>query len=193
MGKQEAQLQHQLLLGQYASSLQSEQYSTNNFLQSSTVTSTPIEKTVQHAAASEAEASLGGVVASTMGAHVADNLSAVTVKFEQDDDEEDEDDDKPLSSLHSCSSSGVASNSTHTNASSEKLLLLSGVQPLESTTDSIDSPSMVRKIIFSNLYHIQGVTINKQYHNIIKYLCIYNCYSFLIQSPTFLCSYPTLC
>ncbi|KAH8268107.1 hypothetical protein KR026_000114 [Drosophila bipectinata] len=143
MVKQEAQLQHQLLLSQYASSLQTEQYATNNFLQSSTVTSTPIEKTVQHAAAaSEAEESLGGAMATTQGAHVADNLSAVTVKFEQDDDEEDEDDDKPLSSLHSCSSSGVASNSTHTNASSEKLLMLSGVQPLESTTDSVDSPSM---------------------------------------------------
>ncbi|XP_039494814.1 transcription factor castor isoform X2 [Drosophila santomea] len=64
----------------------------------------------------------------------AGNLSAVQVKFEHES-ADDEDDDKPLSSLNSCSSSG------HTNASSEKLLL-SGVHPLESTTDSLDSPSM---------------------------------------------------
>ncbi|XP_017008288.2 transcription factor castor isoform X1 [Drosophila takahashii] len=108
--------QHQLLLGQLAGS---EQFTTNNFLQSSTVTSTPIEKAATPA---------------TSAGATAGNLSAVTIKFEQDS-ADDEDDDKPLSSLNSCSSSG------RTNASSEKLLL-SGVHPLESTTDSLDSPSM---------------------------------------------------
>ncbi|XP_017082209.1 transcription factor castor [Drosophila eugracilis] len=115
LGKQDP-LQHQLLLGQFANS---EQFTTNNFLQSSTVTSTPIEKAATPA---------------TSAGATAGNLSAVTIKFEQDFADE-EDDDKPLSSLNSCSSSG------HTNASSEKLLL-SGVHPLESTTDSLDSPSM---------------------------------------------------
>ncbi|XP_039494813.1 transcription factor castor isoform X1 [Drosophila santomea] len=113
LGKQDP-LQHQLLLGQFATT--SEQIATNNFLQSSTVTSTPIER---EKAATPA---------------TAGNLSAVQVKFEHES-ADDEDDDKPLSSLNSCSSSG------HTNASSEKLLL-SGVHPLESTTDSLDSPSM---------------------------------------------------
>jgi len=111
--------QHQLLLGQLAGS---EQLTTNNFLQSSTVTSTPIEKAATPA---------------TSAGATAGNLSAVTIKFEQDS-ADDEDDDKPLSSLNSCSSSGLS----HTNASSEKLLL-SGVHPLESTSDSLDSPSMV--------------------------------------------------
>ncbi|XP_016954023.3 transcription factor castor isoform X2 [Drosophila biarmipes] len=83
------------------------------------MTSTPIEKAATPA---------------TSAGATAGNLSAVTIKFEQDS-ADDEDDDKPLSSLNSCSSSA------HTNASSEKLLL-SGVHPLESTSDSLDSPSM---------------------------------------------------
>ncbi|XP_017044319.1 transcription factor castor [Drosophila ficusphila] len=115
--------QHQLLMGQLASC---EQLATNNFLQSSTVTSTPIEKSAPPA--TDAGATAAGAAAG--------NLSAVTVKFEQDSPDDDEDDDKPLSSLTSCSSSG------HTNASSERLLLMSGVHPLESTSDSLDSPSM---------------------------------------------------
>ncbi|XP_043655240.1 transcription factor castor isoform X2 [Drosophila teissieri] len=85
------------------------------------MTSTPIEREKAATPALSAGATAG-------------NLSAVQVKFEQES-ADDEDDDKPLSSLTSCSSSG------HTNASSEKLLL-SGVHPLESTTDSLDSPSM---------------------------------------------------
>jgi len=119
LGKQDP-LQHPLLLGQFAGS---EQMATNNFLQSSTVTSTPIEREKAATPAPSAGATAG-------------NLSAAQVKFEQESADDDEDDDKPLSSLTSCSSSG------HTNASSEKLLL-SGVHPLESTTDSLDSPSMV--------------------------------------------------
>ncbi|XP_017037596.1 transcription factor castor isoform X1 [Drosophila kikkawai] len=115
-----------------------EQFTTNNFLQSSTVTSTPIEKPATPAAAS---ASLAAAAATVSGsAAVEGNLSAVTIKFEQQFADDEENDDKPLSSLNSCSSSGMASNST--NASTEKLLLLSGVHPLESTSDSVDSPSM---------------------------------------------------
>ncbi|XP_026839960.1 transcription factor castor isoform X2 [Drosophila persimilis] len=108
------------------------------------MTSTPIENAAQHAA--DAAITPAATSAVAQGAHVASSLSAVTVKFEQDFDDEDEDDDvdddddddKPLSSLNSCSSSGLVS----TNASSEKLLVMSGVQPLESTIDSVDSPSM---------------------------------------------------
>ncbi|XP_036675236.3 transcription factor castor isoform X1 [Drosophila suzukii] len=127
--------QHQLLLGQLAGS---EQLTTNNFLQSSTVTSTPIEKAATPA---------------TSAGATAGNLSAVTIKFEQDS-ADDEDDDKPLSSLNSCSSSGHS----HTNASSEKLLL-SGVHPLESTSDSLDSPSMYTPVKqpADSSYHITPV------------------------------------
>ncbi|EDV47939.2 transcription factor castor isoform X1 [Drosophila erecta] len=134
LGKQEP-LQHQLLLGQLAGS---EQLATNNFLQSSTVTSTPIEREKAATPAFSAGAAAG-------------NLSAVQVKFEQES-ADDEDDDKPLSSLTSCSSSG------HTNASSEKLLL-TGVHPLESTTDSLDSPSMYTPVKqpADSSYHITPV------------------------------------
>ncbi|XP_001359045.3 transcription factor castor [Drosophila pseudoobscura] len=141
--KQE-QLQQNMMLGQFSNAVNVEQLTTNNFLQSSTVTSTPIENAAQHAA--DAAITPAATSAVAQGAHVASSLSAVTVKFEQDFDDEDEDDDddvdddddKPLSSLNSCSSSGLVS----TNASSEKLLVMSGVQPLESTIDSVDSPSM---------------------------------------------------
>ncbi|XP_016991549.2 transcription factor castor [Drosophila rhopaloa] len=140
LGKQD-QPQHQLLLGQ-CQFAGSEQFTTNNFLQSSTVTSTPIEKAATPA--TEAGPTAAGATAG--------NFSAVTVKFEQDS-LDDEDDDKPLSSLNSCSSSG------HTNASTEKLLLLSGVHPLESTTDSLDSPSMYTPVKqpADSSYHITPV------------------------------------
>ncbi|KMZ01705.1 transcription factor castor isoform X1 [Drosophila simulans] len=135
LGKQDP-LQHPLLLGQFAGS---EPMATNNFLQSSTVTSTPIEREKAATPASSAGATAG-------------NLSAVQVKFEQESADDDEDDDKPLSSLTSCSSSG------QTNASSEKLLL-SGVHPLESTTDSLDSPSMYTPVKqpADSSYHITPV------------------------------------
>ncbi|SPP83147.1 transcription factor castor isoform X2 [Drosophila guanche] len=104
------------------------------------MTSTPIESAAQHAA-DAVTSPPAATSAVAQGAHVASNLSAVTVKYKQDfddEDDDDDDDDKPLSSLNSCSSSGLVS----TNASSEKMLMMSGVQPLESTTDSVDSPSM---------------------------------------------------
>ncbi|KAH8385123.1 hypothetical protein KR200_009353 [Drosophila serrata] len=118
-----------------------QQFTTNNFLQSSTVTSTPIEKPATPAATSASSAAAAAAAAAAAGSAAGEgNLSAVTVKFEQHFADDEENDDKPLSSINSCSSSGMASNST--NASSEKLLLLSGVHPLESTSDSVDSPSM---------------------------------------------------
>ncbi|KMZ01706.1 transcription factor castor isoform X2 [Drosophila simulans] len=103
------------------------------------MTSTPIEREKAATPASSAGATAG-------------NLSAVQVKFEQESADDDEDDDKPLSSLTSCSSSG------QTNASSEKLLL-SGVHPLESTTDSLDSPSMYTPVKqpADSSYHITPV------------------------------------
>ncbi|XP_033162398.1 transcription factor castor isoform X2 [Drosophila mauritiana] len=103
------------------------------------MTSTPIEREKAATPAPSAGATAG-------------NLSAVQVKFEQESADDDEDDDKPLSSLTSCSSSG------HTNASSEKLLL-SGVHPLESTTDSLDSPSMYTPVKqpADSSYHITPV------------------------------------
>ncbi|KQS38473.1 transcription factor castor isoform X2 [Drosophila erecta] len=102
------------------------------------MTSTPIEREKAATPAFSAGAAAG-------------NLSAVQVKFEQES-ADDEDDDKPLSSLTSCSSSG------HTNASSEKLLL-TGVHPLESTTDSLDSPSMYTPVKqpADSSYHITPV------------------------------------
>ncbi|KAH8393797.1 hypothetical protein KR215_000170 [Drosophila sulfurigaster] len=127
--------QQQMLLEPFPSSpLKSvvEPFTTNNFLQSSTVTSTPTED----AAAAAATTTAATVAASR-------NLSAVTVKYEQDFNDDDED-EKPLSSLNSCSSSvGLVSTNDH-SASTEKLILVSGVQQLESTstTDSNDSPSM---------------------------------------------------
>ncbi|XP_034486967.1 transcription factor castor isoform X2 [Drosophila innubila] len=98
------------------------------------MTSTPNEQAAAAAATAAA--------AVTTAAAASSNLSAVTVKYEQDLHYDDED-EKPLSSLTSCSSSGMVS-TNDTSASTEKLLLLSGVQPLESTstTDSNDSPSM---------------------------------------------------
>ncbi|XP_023036391.1 transcription factor castor [Drosophila willistoni] len=135
-------------LGQLSNlqTLNTEQITTNNFLQSSTVTSTPNEQAAQHVA---------NDILATSTTTIASAVSAVTLKYEKnedqvdeeieevvdnndEDDDDDEDDEKPLSSYNSCSSSG--------NGSSEKLMQLSGVQPLESTIDSIDSPSMYTPI-----------------------------------------------
>ncbi|EDW84325.2 uncharacterized protein Dwil_GK14078 [Drosophila willistoni] len=93
------------------------------------MTSTPNEQAAQHVA---------NDILATSTTTIASAVSAVTLKYEKNEDQDDEDDEKPLSSYNSCSSSG--------NGSSEKLMQLSGVQPLESTIDSIDSPSMYTPI-----------------------------------------------
>ncbi|EDV93760.1 transcription factor castor [Drosophila grimshawi] len=126
--------------------LQLDQLTRNNFLQSSAVTSTPNEQSAAVAAVAAAAATSAAAAATTTAtANVTGNIPADTVKYEQYFDDED---DKPLSSLNSCSSSGMASTNdatSATSANSEKLLLLSGIQSLESTSindGSINSPSM---------------------------------------------------
>ncbi|XP_037956490.1 transcription factor castor [Teleopsis dalmanni] len=140
--------------------LNSSQILAKNFIQSSTVTSTPTEKssyTQEISTVGESVKTAGDVVddevtqsgtdeqilAEQYACETKDRLTATKSDDDDDDgdgdgddDEDDDEDEKPLSSL--LSSSGNAS----TNASSEnsaKLLLSSGVHPLESTSDSLDS------------------------------------------------------